>query len=69
MIEVRTVLEDLAVRYAVRNITDTEIAELRAIIGEMEAYLAKGDLLGISAGNTRLHNRLLQIADTKPWRA
>src|SRR5512138_2649659 len=64
-IEARGVLEGLAARYAARNVTDDEIAELRAIVGEMEARLAEGDLLGISEGNTRLHDRLLQIANNK----
>jgi len=62
-IEARAVLEGLAARYAARNATDVDIADLRAIVGEMEARLAEGDLLGISAGNARLHARLLQIAN------
>ena len=64
-LEARAVLEGLAARYAARNVTDADIADLRTIIGEMEARLAEGDLLGISEGNTRLHNRLLQIANNK----
>ena len=64
-LEARAVLEGLAARYAARNVTDADIADLRAIIGEMEARLAEGDLLGISEGNTRLHSRLLQIANNK----
>ena len=64
-IEARAVLEGLAARYAARNVTDDDIADLRAIVGEMEARLAEGDLLGISEGNTRLHSRLLQIANNK----
>jgi DNA-binding GntR family transcriptional regulator len=64
-IEARAVLEGLAARYAARNVTDADIAHLRAIIGEMEARLAEGDLLGISEGNTRLHSRLLQIANNQ----
>jgi DNA-binding GntR family transcriptional regulator len=64
-IEVRAVLEGLAVRYAARNVTDADIADLRAIVGEMEARLAEGDLLGISEWNTRLHSRLLQAANHK----
>jgi DNA-binding GntR family transcriptional regulator len=64
-LEVRAVLEGLAARYAARNVTDADIADLRAIVGEMEARLAEGDLLGISEGNTRLHGRLLQIANNK----
>jgi DNA-binding GntR family transcriptional regulator len=62
-IEARAVLEGLAARYAARNATDADIADLRAIVGEMEACLAAGDLLGISDGNGRLHSRLLQIAN------
>jgi len=64
-LEARAVLEGLAARYAARNVTDADIADLRAIVGEMEARLAEGDLLGISEGNTRLHSRLLQIANNK----
>ena len=64
-LEARAVLEGLAARYAARNITDADIADLRAIVGEMEAHLAEGDLLGISEGNTRLHSRLLEIANNK----
>jgi DNA-binding GntR family transcriptional regulator len=64
-LEARAVLEGLAASYAARNVTDAEIADLRAIVGEMEARLAEGDLLGISEGNGRLHDRLLQIANNK----
>jgi DNA-binding GntR family transcriptional regulator len=64
-LEARAVLEGLAARYAARNVTDADIADLRAIVGEMESRLAEGDLLGISEGNTRLHSRLLQIANNK----
>ena len=64
-LEARAVLEGLAARYAARNVIDVEIAELRAIVDEMEARLTEGDLLGISEGNTRLHSRLLQIASNK----
>ena len=62
-LEARAVLEGLAARYAARNVTDADVADLRAIVGEMEAHLAEGDLLGISEGNIRLHSRLLQIAN------
>ncbi|HJZ46550.1 MAG TPA: FCD domain-containing protein, partial [Roseiflexaceae bacterium] len=36
-LEARAVLEGLAARYAARDVTDAGIAELRAIVGEMEA--------------------------------
>jgi DNA-binding GntR family transcriptional regulator len=64
-IEARAVLEGLVARYAARNVTDDEVAELRTVVGEMEACLAEGDLLGISERNGRLHDRLLQIANNK----
>lgn len=64
-LEARAVLEGLAARYAARNVTDTDIAELRAIITEMETLLAAGELLGISDANARLHNLLLRIANNK----
>lgn len=63
--EARAVLEGLVARYAARNVTDGEIAELRAIVGEMETCLATGDLLGLSARNGHLHDRLLQIANNE----
>jgi DNA-binding GntR family transcriptional regulator len=64
-IEARAILEALAARYAARNAIDADIADLRAIVGEMEACLVEGDLLGISERNGRLHDRLLQIANNK----
>ena len=64
-LEARAVLEGLAARYAARNATDNDIADLRAIIDGMEAHLAEGDLLGISEGNVRLHSQLLRIASNK----
>jgi len=63
--EVRAVLEGLVARYAARNATYAEIAELRAIVSEMETCLAEGDLLGLSVRNGRLHDRLLQIANNQ----
>ena len=64
-IEARAVLESLAARYAARNVTDADIAALRGIVGEMEARLAEGDLLGLFEANTHLHSRLLQIANNQ----
>ncbi len=64
-IEARAVLENLAARYAARNVTDTDIANLRAIVGEMEARLAADNLLGLFEANTHLHDRLLQIANNQ----
>lgn len=63
--EARAALEGLVARYAARNVTDGEIAELRAIADEMETCLVEGDLLGLSARNSLLHDRLLLIANNQ----
>ena len=62
ILESRMVLEGLAARYAARNATKADVAELRAILKEMRALLDDGDLLGASGLNARLHARLLEIA-------
>ena len=62
MYEVRAVLEGLVARYAARNATEQDIADLRTIHKQMEAYLSQGELLGISDLNAELHEKLLQIA-------
>src|SRR5690242_5677774 len=63
--EARAVLEGLVARYAARNVSDSEIAELCAIVDEMETCLVEGDLLGLSDRNGRLHDRLLHIANNQ----
>jgi DNA-binding GntR family transcriptional regulator len=62
ILESRMVLEGLAARYAARNVTKTEVDELRTIVREMRSLLDTGDLLGVSDLNARLHVRLLEIA-------
>jgi DNA-binding GntR family transcriptional regulator len=62
ILESRMVLEGLAARYAARNVTKTEVDELRTIVQEMRSLLDTGDLLGVSDLNARLHVRLLEIA-------
>jgi DNA-binding GntR family transcriptional regulator len=62
ILETRMVLEGLAARYAARNATKADVAELRAILKEMRTLLNAGDLLGASDVNAKLHARLLEIA-------
>ncbi|HEY7691775.1 MAG TPA: GntR family transcriptional regulator [Gaiellaceae bacterium] len=62
ILESRMVLEGLAARYAARNATKRNVAELRAILKQMRSLLDAGDLLGVSDLNARLHARLLEIA-------
>jgi DNA-binding GntR family transcriptional regulator len=62
ILESRMVLEALAARYAAKNATKADAAELRAIVKEMRSLLNAGDLLGASDLNATLHARLLEIA-------
>jgi len=63
MVEVRAVLEGLAVRYAARKATEQEIADLQAMVERMDQSLAIADLLAISNINAQLHNTLLRMAN------
>lgn len=63
--EARAVLEGLSVRYAAERATPHDIEDLRAICTQMRERLAGGDLLGMSELNSKLHARLLQIADNQ----
>jgi DNA-binding GntR family transcriptional regulator len=62
ILESRMVLEGLAARYAARNATKADVAELRAVLKRMRALLTAGDLLAASDLNATLHARLLEIA-------
>jgi len=65
ILESRMVLEGLAARYAARNVTEAQVAELRGILDEMRSLLDAGDLLRASDLNAKLHGRLLEIAGNK----
>jgi DNA-binding GntR family transcriptional regulator len=65
ILESRMVLEGLAARYAAKNATKADKAELRAIVKEMRSLLNAGDLLGASDLNATLHARLLEIAGNR----
>jgi DNA-binding GntR family transcriptional regulator len=62
ILESRMVLEGLAARYAARNASEDEVAELKAILERMRSLLDAGDLVGASDLNATLHARLLEIA-------
>jgi len=65
MYEVRAVLEGLVTRYAARNATEQDIADLWAIHKQMEIHLNQDELLKISDLNAELHKKLLSIAKHK----
>ncbi len=59
--EARAALESLAAGHAATRASDAERVELRQIITEMEAAVARDDAVGYSALNGRLH-RLIHTA-------
>src|SRR5262245_42777890 len=62
ILESRMVLEGLAARYAARNATEEQVAELREILNGMRVSLDADDLVAASELNATLHARLLEIA-------
>ena len=62
ILETRMVLEGLAARHAAQNATKEQVAELQAILEQMESLVDAGDLLGASDLNARLHAHLLEIS-------
>jgi DNA-binding GntR family transcriptional regulator len=58
ILETRRVLEGLAAAHAATNATERDVADLRAILGEMRARLEAGDLLAVSDQNAELHRRI-----------
>jgi DNA-binding GntR family transcriptional regulator len=62
ILEARAALEGLAARHAARNADDAAVAELRGIVAEMRDLRERGDLLGVSNANARLHGLILEIS-------
>ena len=62
ILEARSVLEGLAVRFAARRATPEDIAGLEAILTEMQRLREGGDLLGVSDENAKLHRTLIEIS-------
>jgi DNA-binding GntR family transcriptional regulator len=63
ILEVRAVLEGLAMHHAALNATTDDIAALRTLLDELAQRLQGGDLLDYSDVNARLHQQLLRIAN------
>jgi DNA-binding GntR family transcriptional regulator len=61
ILEARSVLEGLAVRFAAQRATPEDVEELEQIVEEMRQRREADDLLGVSEGNAKLHRRLLEI--------
>lgn len=61
--EVRMVLEGLCAAKAAERISDTEVTELRTIGADMERAVERGDVIGYSELNQRLHRRVREISE------
>jgi DNA-binding GntR family transcriptional regulator len=62
ILEVRAALESLAARYAALKITPEQSDTLFTLLAEQRHCIEKGDLLGSSEVNARLHQTILHIA-------
>ena len=62
ILEARAALEGLAARHAARNADDAAVGELRGIVAEMQELRERGDLLGVSNANARLHALILEVS-------
>ena len=62
ILEARAALEGLAARHAAINATASEVDALRAIVAEMRDLRERGDLLGVSNANARLHGKILDLS-------
>jgi DNA-binding GntR family transcriptional regulator len=63
VLETRRAIESLAAGYAAIRRTDQDVEELRGILQQMEQLKADGHLLELSALNSTLHHRVLEISD------
>lgn len=59
---IRDLLESEAVRVAVPQITDEEVAALAVALNEVEQASASGDLVAMSEANRRFHFGLIEVA-------
>ena len=62
ILEVRAVLEGLAVRLTAQRIDEAGAARLRACLARQRELLEQGDLLGASDANADLHAALLELS-------
>jgi DNA-binding GntR family transcriptional regulator len=61
----RCLLETYAVAQAAARATPAEVAELRALVAEADADRAAGRLLEAFTGDTRFHQRIVEIAGNR----
>ncbi len=60
--DVRSVLEGLAVRLAVPRLTDEDVMSIKAILNDIQAALARNDMVEYSAADQRFHDFIIRLA-------
>lgn len=63
---IRSVLEALAARWAARNMTEEELAELGEIVDLMEFYTAREDVDQVTRLDTRFHQLIVNGSRSRP---
>lgn len=63
---IRTMIEGLAARWAVNNITDQELAQLTEIQDLMEFYALKDDIDHFTKLDTRFHEIIYRASNSRP---
>jgi len=70
---VRSALETLAARLAVPQMSDTDLAELSALMDRMQTAAHAGDGHAVAEADARFHGRIVELADNgtleKVWRS
>ena len=62
ILEARAALEGLSARHAAVNADDDAVERLREIVAGMRDLRERGDLLGVSNANARLHAMILDVS-------
>lgn len=65
VLQIRSVIEGLAVELSIENINNKEIEEMEKIFSQMEHYLKENDILSFSKMGDEFHEMLFKIARNK----
>ena len=65
-LEIRELLEGFMIRLSIPFLGDAEVAEMRAILSEMQKCLEARDLLQYSQHNGRFHDVIYRVCPNRP---
>lgn len=63
--DVRRALEELAIRLTAARMTDEKLATIRAILDDIEAAMARGDVETVNAADRRFHDAITQFSENE----